>query len=106
MNAAKHENIENLQTLLASGANVQDRDSGGRTSLMYATGSYSDATINMLLNAGSEVNAKDNDGATALMHAAKEINNTDIVRVLLDRGAAVNARDGRGRAPLWYALQP
>lgn len=70
-NAAANDDAEALQTLLASGANVNLADRDGWTALMYAAKFAKKAeTAAALIKAGANVKAKNRFGANALEIAA------------------------------------
>ncbi|MBM3227232.1 MAG: hypothetical protein FJZ47_25985, partial [Candidatus Tectomicrobia bacterium] len=88
------------RALLAKGADVQARDSNGRTALMYAAENGDPTTVQALLTHGADVNARDAQGWTALMYAA-ENGDLTTVQTLLVQKAHVNAKsEGTG----WTAL--
>lgn len=98
--------VEMAQLLIEAGADVDVRDLGGDTVLMYAvTGGDHPEVVRLLLEAGAEVNAKNNKGYTALEYACYMAGDStvDLVKVLLDAGADVDAKDNEGRTPLGLA---
>jgi ankyrin repeat protein len=84
---------EILKILVKSGADLEPRDSHGRTPLHHAE----DPEIaRILLDGGANVNAADKYGNTALIfHFSGEM-----ADLLLERGADVNARGANGQTPL------
>src|SRR6187455_447514 len=59
-----------VQSLVAGGANVNERDATGMTPLMVAAAAGHTAIARTLIAAGAEVGAAAPDGTTALMSAA------------------------------------
>src|SRR4051812_33634710 len=53
-----------VQTLIAGGANVNERDAGGMTPLMIAASQGQTAIARMLVTAGADIDAATDDGAT------------------------------------------
>lgn len=95
--------IATVQTLLAQGANVNEKDKDGRTALMWAAFNGHTAIVEVLLAKGAEMNAKDNEyGWTALMVAARN-GHTATVEALLTQGADVHAKDKDGKTALQLA---
>ena len=93
---------ENIERLLAAGAEVDAKDEKGVTALMHASAESHTQSVEVLLAAGADVNAKANDGLSALMVVAR--GNTKIVGALLDAGADVNAEAQHGVTPLMVAV--
>ena len=90
------EKPENVQILLLAGAEVDAQDSGGATSLGYASvvGNYEVARA--LLSGGADPSSRNNLKNTPL-HSAKT---SKIVYLLLKAGANVHARNASGKTPL------
>ena len=125
-------NIKVLSLLLSNGADIAARDSGGNTSLHFATffGSYfpaddvftsarqqyrvgvhqkvrtSDGILlkvtGLLLDHGADVNAVNLEGETALLLFVRK-GQSSLTQLLLTRGADVTIRDRYQKAPLILA---
>jgi len=54
-----------------AGANVDARNNGNGTALMYASYDGHASVVRMLLDAGADVDARNVDNGTALMHASQ-----------------------------------
>ena len=91
--------LELVRECLQAGADVDDKDSDGRTALMRAAGVGDADCVRLLIEAGADVEDKDSGGRTALMRAAR-YNHTDCVRLLIEAGADVDDKDSDG----WTAL--
>ncbi|XP_053476482.1 ankyrin repeat and SAM domain-containing protein 3 isoform X2 [Ictalurus furcatus] len=78
---------------------VDGRNLGGWTPLMYAAYIGHDNIVNLLLESGVSVNASTAKGLTPLMLAAS-CGNESIAYFLLQQGAELERKDGRG----WTAL--
>lgn len=76
--------------LIQEGADINARDQGGRTFLIWASMGGHDRIARILIDAGADVHAKDAKGTTALMLAATWGYDT-IVQMLTLAGADVNA---------------
>ena len=70
--------VELVQKSLNEGADVNTRDVGEYTPLMWASGYGNVEIAKLLIKNGANVDAKDNKGCTALMVAA-ENNNIEII---------------------------
>ena len=96
MVSAHNPNPEVISILLETGANINEGDRFGWTSLMTAAAfnPNPEATA-ILMKAGSDVNARDELGMTPLMYAveANEYNLEIVITILLRAGADINARD-------------
>jgi ankyrin repeat protein len=102
MRAASANHGDTVRLLIASGADVNARNSGGMTALMVAAfGGYVDP-VRALLASKADPNAKDNQARTALM-AAVTNGDAAAVEALVASGADVNAADAGGGVVLTYA---
>lgn len=97
--AARNNRIDSIQNLINEGADVNERDTYGRSALMY---SRSQETARLLIDAGADVNGRDKRGWTPLMFAAR-YGRTDVIKVLLESGADVDIQDEMNFTPLLSA---
>ena len=91
------ENLEEVQHILAAGADVNGFDWMGSTTLFMAVRSQSVELVQLLLEAGANSNQSNlDDGKTPLMitHGWWRESAVKICFLLLEAGADVNARDG------------
>jgi ankyrin repeat protein len=93
-----------VKYLLNAGADVEVKDTVGRTALMWASMHGRKEVVQVLLAVGADVEVKDNDGLTALMYASRN-GCKDVVQVLLAAGADVEVKDKWGRTALMWALR-
>jgi ankyrin repeat protein len=95
MYAATYGTAEELELLIAAGADVNARNEFNGTPLICAAGDPVKSRI--LIEHGADVNARSDAGRTPLMVAARHRENVDLVRLLLAKGAdarAVSAQQG------------
>ena len=86
MKAAKKGNIELIENLLYSEADVNAADDDGWTALMFAARFQDNPkAVALLLNAGAKMQAENNYGITALLLAAGFSHSTDIVSLLMEK---------------------
>ena len=96
------EDINAVRKLIREGANVNGKNSGGRTPLHEAVRDGLTDIVNVLIDNGADVNATNSFGGTAL-HYAVRFEHNDIVRILIEAGADVNVADNKGVTPLHEA---
>lgn len=93
-----------LNALIDNGANINAKDSDGKTVLMWAAWMDTQDPFNTLLIKGADVNARDKHEPTLLMIAANGgHDNLRIAKALLDNGADPNIRDDDGFTALMSA---
>jgi ankyrin repeat protein len=99
--------IETVNALLESGADVNIKDWIGDTALMSAIWANDIELIKTLLNKGADVNAMSKSNDTALMYAVlSKKDSKEIVTLLLDNGANINDKMGFEMfTPLIYATR-
>ena len=96
------EQITGIKEDIKTGANVDDQDSTGSTSLMSAACKGTLEAVKLLIEKGADVNFADKEGYTALM-AAVGGKNVGVIRLLAEKGADVNAMDKKGLTALSLA---
>jgi len=102
--AAAYNGVDVVQLLLEKGANVNSRDSSGRTPLGNAVRYYMNRLVmKFLIENGANVNSKDNEGQTP-MHYAMYSNHIMLCKegaeILLNSGVDVNAQDNQGNTSI------
>ncbi|TDD16260.1 ankryin [Nonomuraea diastatica] len=97
--AAAWDRTEVATTLLTAGAEVDGRETGGWTALLWAAANGHAATARVLIEAGAEVDAINDDGDTPLSLAARR-GALGVVQVLLEADADAEKYDGDGDTPL------
>ncbi len=90
--AASQGKLDVVTSLLAGGADVNAKDSGDDTPLMFAAGNAHTDIVKLLLAHGADVNARDKKGWTALLQAAVG-GNPEVNTLLLDAKSDINAKD-------------
>lgn len=100
--AALTGNLEGVTLLLASGADINQRDSAGRTLLASSAFAGKTNVVQMLLERGVDPNPSDHYGTTPLMFAAEK-GHVDAVEWLLLRGADPNRHNFEGDTALLLA---
>lgn len=84
-----------LESLIAAGADVDERDGSGATALFYSGQNVAE----ILIAHGADVNARDGKGNEPL-HVHAMLVHADLVSLLIAHGADVNAKNGSGSTPL------
>ena len=98
MIAAMRGTTSDVEAELKAGADVNARDEGGMTPLIYAAGFNSDPlVVQALIKAGATVNARGPAGMSPLMWAAQNNTCPDVVKALLEAGADASIQDFAGR---------
>jgi ankyrin repeat protein len=101
--AVQRDDIQSVDRLLRSGADVRAANRYGITPLYIACVNGTVAIAERLLNAGADPNSALPDGETALMTAART-GTAGVVKALLARGADVRSRERlRGQTALMWA---
>jgi len=90
------------EILIRDVADVDVKNSHGRTPLSYATEGGHGAVVRLLLEKGADFRTKDKWDRTLLSYAA-EGGHEAAVRLLLEKGASIEAKIKGGRTPLLYA---
>jgi hypothetical protein len=102
-NAASVGDLLRIKSLIEARANVNAKQVGGFTALMWAAGNGHLEVVKALIVAKADVNAKQGDGLTALMWASAN-GHLEVVRALIDAKADVNANATNGITPLKLAV--
>ena len=88
-----------------AGANVNAKDSTGKTALHLAVFNKNMDVVKSLITAGADVNAKDNNGMTPL-HIIGDLSlKFEYIKPLVNAGANINETDKDGNTPLILASQ-
>ncbi|CAI9096506.1 OLC1v1032671C5 [Oldenlandia corymbosa var. corymbosa] len=101
--AASSGNLEIVEVLLDTGADVNLKNNGGRTAIHYAASKGWLKIAELLVSHGAKLNAKDKVGCTAL-HRAASIGNSELCEYLIEEGAEVDEVDRAGQTPLMNAV--
>ncbi len=94
IDAAKKGDHKTIATLIVAGADLEARDSQGRTALMRAAEKGYADIVRILLDAGAHVSTQDKFGLTALFMAVDK-NHVEVVKLLIARGAAGSDKNFR-----------
>ncbi len=100
--AAEEGDIEQVQSLLASGADVNARTTGDWTPLHFAVGKGHGEIVALLLHHGAALNARDTGGNTPL-DVAIWSEHPDLAERLIAEGAEVKTENDLGETPLHEA---
>lgn len=91
-----------VRSLIARGGDVNAKDSGGWTALIFATTKNDVQMVQALIESGARADICNQLGETAL-HSAASKGYTDIVEALLTAGATTDPHDAQGFTPLMDA---
>ncbi len=94
---------EEVESLIARGADVNAKNKGGDTPLKLAATSGQKEVVELLIAKGADINAKDNNGDTTLANAVK-YDKREMAELLIAKGADVNAKNNDGYTPLHNAV--
>jgi ankyrin repeat protein len=100
--AVQKNNLTAVKDYLAQGADVNLKDSFGKTALHRAAYKNYQDIMTVLLDAGADINAQDNRGATPLMDAVWA-KSEDAAKILVAAGANVNLKNAIGATALHFA---
>lgn len=103
MTAAEKANLRLMQILIDKGADVNQKNTEGVTSLEMAAASGNAEAVKLLIDKGA--NAKQEAGGKALLSAVSDNDSPDIIKLLLDAGAGINTADKDGVTALVLAAQ-
>ncbi|MGH8112917.1 MAG: ankyrin repeat domain-containing protein, partial [Rhodanobacteraceae bacterium] len=92
-----------IRFLAAHGADLNARDSMGKTPLIIAASARDSKTVKLLLELGANANTRDGNGLTPLMDAAYR-DHVPSVKTLLQHGASLTMKDPERLTPLCIAL--
>jgi ankyrin repeat protein len=101
--AAGYGPLDNLQSLIDKGADVNAKNRRGSTPLHWAI--HDEAKVLLLLARGANVNARQAQGRTPLYLAAMLGNGVPTLRLLLSKGADPNLAAVNGQTPLMMAAR-
>ncbi|XP_063898940.1 serine/threonine-protein phosphatase 6 regulatory ankyrin repeat subunit C-like [Helicoverpa armigera] len=103
--AALWDNLELLQELLSSGADVNARDCSSRSALHAAALAERSRCLSALCSAGAEIDAKSDEatGGKTALHIAAERGHFENVKTLLSAGASLSILDAHGNTALALA---
>ncbi len=103
MSAVVNGHVEMVQLLVASGADVNMKDSNGATGLWLAANSGNLPIVRILVTKGAALNDQNAGGLTSLMIATVG-GHYDVVKYLLASKADVNLKHKEGDTALMFAL--
>ncbi len=99
------ESTEVLKKLIEMGMGINERTSGGRTTLHYATSDeVGVANFQFLLDQATDLSIRQNDGLATIHLLSRDHGKTaaDKLRAMMSAGANVNEQSAGGKTPLFY----
>ncbi|KAJ1401168.1 PapD-like superfamily [Sesbania bispinosa] len=102
LEASRHGNVRQLESLLRRGGSVNYRDQYGLTALHAAAFKGHKDVVLMLSKAGFDLECQDDEGHVPL-HMAVESGDIETVQVFVNKGINLNAMNKRGATPLYMA---
>lgn len=103
LGAASEDDVERVQSILASGIDPNVTDDEGWTALMWASQYNNTALGRVLIEAGADLNLAEQSNEDTALTVAIYNNNLDMVTLLLDEGANPDLQDSSGWTPLMTA---
>ena len=94
--------IQRIKDAIASGADVNEKDTRGITPLLLAVFGRHTEVAKYLVEKGAKVSEKGPGGMTALGLACNKQLSKEFISYLLDKGADPNAKDATGRTALLF----
>ncbi|EAY20292.1 hypothetical protein TVAG_192680 [Trichomonas vaginalis G3] len=88
---------------LSDGANINEKDKDGYTSLHIAVLNNYKEIVELLISHGANINETDNMGKTALHYAAAKFCGKETAELLISHGANINEKDNDGYTALHIA---
>ncbi|XP_069688793.1 ankyrin-1-like [Periplaneta americana] len=102
--AAQSGSVPIVQMTLATGVNMEVKDSKSRTPFMYAAQSGSLPLVKAFITWGAKLNLKDSDGATPIFHAARS-GSVQLVKFFISLGEDPLSEGHSGLTALFYAAR-
>jgi len=94
-----------MELLLDKGADINSRDNGGVSPLLFAVGRRDSATVQLLARRGADLEVESKQNKMTPLLLAIETGQRDSVAYLLDKGAQVNGKNSDGLTPLMSASE-
>ncbi len=97
---------QELKKAIKAGAEINIRDTNGKSPLLWAAEKNLDAgVISLLIESGANISVRGEDGSSALMLAAKFNDNPDVISLLVEAGVDLNSHDKNGLTALMLAAK-
>jgi ankyrin repeat protein len=94
------------QLLVTKQVDVDSKDNGGRTPLLYAAWNGQETTVKQLIDTKQvDVDSKDKYGRTPLSRAAERGQESTVKQLLDTKQVDVDSKDNNGRSPISFATQ-
>jgi hypothetical protein len=103
--AYMNEDMDQVQQLVAEGADVNEKDSDDHTALQYAVSWGDFEAAQWFIQNGADVNTTDNWGSTPLINAIFNDADVELVELLLENGADKTIKDSEGKTAYDYAVE-
>ena len=102
LKAVKEQNMNEVESLLDGGKNVNETDSLGNNAIFYALLSDNTQILNLLIRRGINCNYPNQAGRYPLLYAVDKLD-SNVVKALVDAGANVNVSDNEGLTAVMIA---